>query len=74
MQSADQFIALRRIFPCLISETKNIPPIEIKTAHTTDTLVSGIGSRNEEHSGLTNANNREEVFGQKHISVTIFIN
>ena len=73
MQSADQFIALRRIFPCLISRTKNIP-IEIKTAHTADTAVSGIGPRNEEHSGLTNANNREEVFGQKHISVTIFIN
>lgn len=52
VQSADQFIALRRIFPCLISTTKSIP-IEIKTAHTADTAVSGIGLRNEEQHRLT---------------------
>ena len=52
VQSADQFIALRRIFLCLISTTKNIP-IEIKTAHTADTVVSGIGLRNEEQHRLT---------------------
>ena len=73
MQSGDQFIALRRIFSLPFKQNKNIP-IEIKTALKADTVVSGIGPRNEEHSGFTNANNREEVFGQKHISVSIFIN